>query len=59
VPFGRDFFDLVLPQGGELVMAAILVAASAPALELGAWIANRIRPDTSLPKPPRALTRPR
>jgi cation-transporting ATPase E len=46
VPFGRDFFDLVLPQGGELVMAAVLVAASAPALELGAWIANRFFPST-------------
>ena len=45
VPFGRDFFDLELPEGGELVMVAVLVALSAPALELGAWIANRIRPD--------------
>ena len=58
VPFGRNFFDLVLPQGGELVMAAVLVAASAPALELGAWIANHIRPDTSLPKPPRRRLSP-
>src|SRR5262249_29621470 len=30
VPFGRDFFDLVLPDGGELLMAGALVAASVP-----------------------------
>jgi len=46
VPAGREFFDLVLPPGGELVMAGVLVAASAPALELGAWIANRLFPST-------------
>jgi cation-transporting P-type ATPase E len=44
VPFGRDFFDLVLPDGGELVMAAVLVAVSVPALEVGAWIAARVGP---------------
>jgi cation-transporting P-type ATPase E len=47
VPFGRDFFDLEMPDGGELVMAAVLVALSAPALELGAWVAPRVRPGPS------------
>jgi cation-transporting ATPase E len=53
VPFGRDFFDLELPDGGELVMAAVLVALSAPALELGAWIAARVgrRPGADYPEP--------
>ncbi len=49
VPFGRDFFDLELPEGGELAMVAVLVALSAPALELGAWIAARVGPDTDSP----------
>jgi cation-transporting ATPase E len=44
VPAGRNFFELDLPQGGELMMAAFAVAASVPAL-LAAWaIAERIRP---------------
>jgi cation-transporting ATPase E len=45
VPFGRDFFELVMPDGGEVAMAAVLVALSAPALELGAWVAQRIARD--------------
>jgi cation-transporting P-type ATPase E len=44
VPFGRDFFDLHLPQSGEMVMAGVLIALAAPALELGAWIAARFPP---------------
>jgi cation-transporting ATPase E len=55
VPVGREFFDLDLPQGGELVMAGVLVALSAPALEVGAWIAARIHPDSRLPNPPRHI----
>jgi cation-transporting ATPase E len=48
VPTGRDFFDLALPQGGELAMAAVAVVVSVPLLLAGWAIAERIRPD-SLP----------
>jgi cation-transporting ATPase E len=47
VPAGRNFFDLVMPDGGELAMAGLLIAVSAPALVLGARIASRLgHPDT-------------
>ncbi len=42
VPAGRDFFDLVMPDGGELAMAGFLIAVSAPALALGAHLASRV-----------------
>jgi cation-transporting ATPase E len=48
IPAGRSFFELDLPQGGELMMAGLAVAASAPLLLAGWAIAQRIRPD-SLP----------
>jgi len=44
VPFARDFFDLDLPQGGELAMAAVAVALSAPMLLAGWAVAQRVRP---------------
>jgi cation-transporting ATPase E len=49
VPTGRDFFDLALPQGGELTMAAVAVAASVPLLLAGWAIAQRIGPRPSAP----------
>ena len=42
VPSGRDFFDLSLPDGGELAMAAVAVVASVPALLAGWAIAQRV-----------------
>jgi cation-transporting ATPase E len=44
VPAGREFFDLALPQGGELAMAAMAIVASVPALLAGWAIAQRIGP---------------
>jgi cation-transporting ATPase E len=42
LPAGRSFFELDLPQGGELAMAAFAVALSVPILLLGWGIAERI-----------------
>jgi hypothetical protein len=42
VPAGRNFFDLVMPDGGELAMAGFLIAVSAPALALGAYVASHV-----------------
>jgi cation-transporting ATPase E len=44
LPAGRSFFELDLPQGGELAMAAFAVAMSVPLLLAGWAIADRIRP---------------
>jgi len=44
VPAGRRFFELDLPQGGELMMAAVAIVASVPALLAGWAIAQRIGP---------------
>jgi cation-transporting ATPase E len=44
IPAGRNFFELDLPQGGELAMAALAVVASAPLLLAGWAVADRIRP---------------
>jgi cation-transporting ATPase E len=42
VPFARDFFKLELPPGGELTVAAILIALSFPALEMALALAARV-----------------
>jgi cation-transporting ATPase E len=42
VPFGRDFFDLAIPDGGELAIAAVAVLLSAPALLAGWAIAQHV-----------------
>ncbi len=44
LPAGRNFFELDLPQGGELMMAGFAVAVSGPVLLAGWAIADRIRP---------------
>ncbi len=42
VPSGRDFFDLSLPDGGELAVAAVAIVLSAPALLIGWSIAQHV-----------------
>ena len=42
LPSGRNFFDLSLPDGGELAMAAAAVVVSAPALLVGWAIAQHV-----------------
>ncbi len=41
-PIGQDFFELDLPDGGELAVAAIAVVVSAPLLLVGWWLADRV-----------------
>ena len=42
VPFERDFFELDLPDGGELAVAGLMVAISVPALDVATRIAARV-----------------
>jgi cation-transporting ATPase E len=42
VPAGQDFFDLSLPEGGELMVAAGAVVLAGPLLLGGWWLADRV-----------------
>jgi cation-transporting ATPase E len=42
LPVGQDFFDLSLPEGGELAVAAIAVITAVPLLLVGWWLAERV-----------------